>query len=285
MVKHLFYSLLFAACVLPAHGFAQSTGDVDVDLSVLNKPVAVQKMVLTPITHDNFAKPTSLSLDAMRRKYRVYPFVGAGAEKARSAPTPIVKPAVVFKAIPKPPIKTVMAPIVADPPIEAEPIIAPETVAMGAPIVPPAVEAETVLDDTVGGIDLTEAVPAFDDAPVETPKQDTASNPNSIDGFRVAAIGYAAEDIRLTDALVAGLTDKFVPEIQAQAEKRLGIYAYANSVERGERRARRLSLSRALELRSHLITAGVAAERIDIFALGDKAEGQFKDRVDLILQP
>ncbi len=42
-------------------------------------------------------------------------------------------------------------------------------------------------------------------------------------------------------------------------------------------------MSRALEVRKHLIDRGVRGSRIDVRALGDKAESAPLDRVDIVM--
>jgi outer membrane protein OmpA-like peptidoglycan-associated protein len=44
-----------------------------------------------------------------------------------------------------------------------------------------------------------------------------------------------------------------------------------------------LALSRALEVRKYLIDGGVRSTRIDVRALGDKAESTPLDRIDIVL--
>lgn len=57
--------------------------------------------------------------------------------------------------------------------------------------------------------------------------------------------------------------------------------AYAAGDDLSSSKARRISLSRALSVRSYLIEKGVRSTRIDVRALGDKAEGEQKNRVDV----
>jgi outer membrane protein OmpA-like peptidoglycan-associated protein len=62
---------------------------------------------------------------------------------------------------------------------------------------------------------------------------------------------------------------------------RVQLKAYAASGKDGESRARRLSLTRALGVRSFLIKQGVEPTRIDVRALGSKVPSGSADRVDL----
>ena len=65
------------------------------------------------------------------------------------------------------------------------------------------------------------------------------------------------------------------------SDDRLQIRAYANAPDSGSSSsARRLSLSRALSVRSYLIDQGIRSTRIDVRALGDTGSGAL-DRVDV----
>jgi len=64
---------------------------------------------------------------------------------------------------------------------------------------------------------------------------------------------------------------------------RLQLKAYAGGGGDSASQARRLSLSRALAVRSELIEQGVRSTRIDVRALGNKSENGMRDRVDVIL--
>ena len=68
----------------------------------------------------------------------------------------------------------------------------------------------------------------------------------------------------------------------ANQDKRIQVMSYAAGTEDTESKARRKSLARGLAIRSYLIKAGVPSTRIDVRALGNKAEGGPADRVDLI---
>ena len=70
-----------------------------------------------------------------------------------------------------------------------------------------------------------------------------------------------------------GLTNPHDPQVKAYAD---GATGSASS-------ARRLSLSRALSVRSILIKFGVRSTRIDVRALGDRNEGGPPDRVDVLV--
>ncbi|MBO6521530.1 MAG: OmpA family protein [Rhodospirillales bacterium] len=62
---------------------------------------------------------------------------------------------------------------------------------------------------------------------------------------------------------------------------RVQLMAYAAGEDLTSSKARRISLSRALSVRSFLIEKGVRSTRIDVRALGDKSEGEPRNRVDV----
>jgi outer membrane protein OmpA-like peptidoglycan-associated protein len=74
-------------------------------------------------------------------------------------------------------------------------------------------------------------------------------------------------------------------KMEADQFLRLQLVAYATSADDNPSQARRLSLSRALAVRSSLTEKGVKSTRVDVRALGNKFEEAPGDRVDLILLP
>ena len=71
--------------------------------------------------------------------------------------------------------------------------------------------------------------------------------------------------------------------LNGNADLRLQIVAYATGSDDNASQARRLSLSRALAVRSFLIDAGIRSTRMDVRALGNKFDSGPGDRVDLIV--
>ena len=64
------------------------------------------------------------------------------------------------------------------------------------------------------------------------------------------------------------------------ADSRIQLLAYADGTPENESQARRLSLSRALAVRSYLIDQGIRSTRVNVQALGIKSAGGPPDRVD-----
>lgn len=82
----------------------------------------------------------------------------------------------------------------------------------------------------------------------------------------------------------SSILEAVATQLNTDPTLRLRLNAYAPGTEAEESRSRRLSLSRALAVRSRLVEAGVSSTRIEVRALGNAApEGASADRVDIIV--
>ncbi len=72
-------------------------------------------------------------------------------------------------------------------------------------------------------------------------------------------------------------------DLASDENQRIQLRAYASAQDGTSSMARRLALSRALEVRKFLIDNGVRSTRIDVRALGDNAESGPLDRIDIVL--
>jgi outer membrane protein OmpA-like peptidoglycan-associated protein len=70
-------------------------------------------------------------------------------------------------------------------------------------------------------------------------------------------------------------------QLRSREQLRLQLLAYADDDTLSPSKARRMSLSRALSVRSYLIENGIKTSRIDVRALGNKVTGSPRDRVDI----
>ena len=95
-------------------------------------------------------------------------------------------------------------------------------------------------------------------------------------------IAFSGEDTSISDAGQATL-NKAVQKLQADEQTRVQLLAYATVGDDSASRARRLSLSRALAVRAYLMSKGVRSTRMDVRALGNLAEGNPRDRVDVVI--
>lgn len=72
--------------------------------------------------------------------------------------------------------------------------------------------------------------------------------------------------------------------LTSDQNQRIQLRAYASSEDGTDSAARRLALSRALQVRAYLIENNVRSTRIDVRALGDKVEGEGPlDRIDIVM--
>jgi len=101
------------------------------------------------------------------------------------------------------------------------------------------------------------------------------------DGGQVLRIDFLGASTRLTSEAERGLGS--LAATMAESDGRLQLKAYAGGTGDTLSSARRLSLSRALSVRSFLIEQGIRSTRIDVRALG-RAEGSGPpERVDVVL--
>jgi outer membrane protein OmpA-like peptidoglycan-associated protein len=77
--------------------------------------------------------------------------------------------------------------------------------------------------------------------------------------------------------------DKTIAELKRDDATRLQIVAYATGGDEAGSQARRLSLSRALAVRSYLIDQGIRSTRMDVRALGNRSPDGPADRVDMVI--
>ena len=133
--------------------------------------------------------------------------------------------------------------------------------------------------------------PAAIPAPPAPPSV-TASRPSQADKAptRIASLPPAGEgtfQLRFGAGSAAISTDsegrlKQLAETLKSGEDRVQLRAYADDSGGNASKARRLSLSRALAVRSYLIENGLRSTRIDVRALGVARDGGPVDRVDVI---
>ncbi|GEM_PF-6151302 len=99
-----------------------------------------------------------------------------------------------------------------------------------------------------------------------------------------AMITFAAGEVTLSDEATGTITNDVVAAMKQAPNSRVQIVAYSTSSDGKESSARRTSLSRALSVRSYLISQGIDATRMDVRAMGvPTAAGAAADKVDMIV--
>lgn len=186
--------------------------------------------------------------------------------------TPDPKPLVVA-ATKAPPASVEAPPPPAAAPRESKPApaVAPVAVVNEPPPAPPTPEAVPV------------AAPAKPVAPPATPQVASVPAPqaNSGSGKPSMRIPFAGDGAALPEP-AKGELKQIATALGQDPALRVQVMAYANGGDDASK-ARRLSLSRALAVRTYLIEQGVGSTRIDVRALGNAPEGGPSDRVDLMM--
>jgi outer membrane protein OmpA-like peptidoglycan-associated protein len=184
--------------------------------------------------------------------------------KAVPSPTPVLSTV----AAPEPSAPT-PSPARLPEPAAAKPVITP-AVATPAAVTPVAVMSDAPMASAPAPVASAPAQVA-----ALPPARQAGAGPQSL---RIRFSGEAAvlpEPAKGELKQVAGALSK-------DSAMRVQVMAYASGSDDGGK-ARRLSLSRALAVRTYLIEQGIGSTRIDVRALGNTAEGGPGDRVDLVV--
>jgi outer membrane protein OmpA-like peptidoglycan-associated protein len=124
-------------------------------------------------------------------------------------------------------------------------------------------------------------------APVAQPKQQASIQPTSTpatakkkSSSQSVLVAFQDKSAKVPAAMKTKLK-KLAASIKGKGSQRLQLMAYAGGAGISPSKARRLSLSRALAVRSYLISTGVRSTRIDVRALGNKTTVKPVNRVDV----
>jgi len=199
------------------------------------------------------------------------------------APAPVVASAAPTPLTPEPaPAPTpAPAPVVAAPP----PAPAPAPVVVAPPPAPVA-PAPMAPAPVVAAAPASSAVPVA--PPLATPAPQQASAPVPVAavvglGDGGATIPFEKDAAHLQPGALAALA-AMASRMASDDGLQVQLMAYADGDEDSAGKARRLSLSRALAVRSYLIDQGVRSTRIEVRALGNKVPDGPPDRVDVVVQ-
>ena len=186
-----------------------------------------------------------------------------------SAPAPIaaapVAPVAVAPVAPPPKPAQPAPPALAEIKAPPAPPTAPPT---ASPPAPPVAEAKPTTLASLPSAPPADAKPAASSPPAVAP---------------ALTVGFGGDDARLADKAKPPLQDLALQMDKDQA-LHLTLLAYAAGDESQASKARRLSLSRALAVRSFLMDQGVRSTRIEVRALGNKVADSPADRVDLVVE-
>ena len=232
-----------------------------------------------------------------------------------TAPPPLKKPAataaktLVPAATPPAPKLTPSPKVAAPMPIKPEPKSEPVQTAVKAPEptnaapepqkakpleppAPPAVKKPPVTSEEVPPppqmakieapkVPMPLKTPEPEAEPAKEPVQVAAVSPKApVESGDVEQVAFSGTTSKLPGS-AKPMLDKLAEQIKGSTEMRLQVLAYAGGDNLSSSKARRLSLSRALAVRSYMIGQGVKSTRIDVRALGDKVPEGDPNRVDL----
>ncbi len=114
----------------------------------------------------------------------------------------------------------------------------------------------------------------------ENPQQIASLPKKSVQQSATNLLTFKQGDSKLSNQAKKTL-DTLLKKLNAEPNHRLQVRAYAGEPNLSASKARRLSLSRALSVRSHLIKNGIRSTRIDVRALGNKTAVGEPNRVDI----
>lgn len=275
-----------------------------------------QRVTLSPPGSATARKPQAPRRTAPAAKTPAPRRTSAPASKptaSASAAAPAAPPAPALTEPPAPPapidLATAMPPPLPDPkpapsaarapeparagaPRDLKPTPSPtpvlSTVAASAPVTPAASPARLPESEPAAPAITPDAVPpaaATPDAAVApAPAQVAALSPpprQSGAGPQSLRIPFSGEAAVLPEPAKGDLK-QIANSLSKDPAMRVQVMAYASGTDDGGK-ARRLSLSRALAVRTYLIEQGIGSTRIDVRALGNTAEGGPADRVDLVV--
>jgi outer membrane protein OmpA-like peptidoglycan-associated protein len=170
-------------------------------------------------------------------------------------------------------------------PLPPPPTPAGEPAATTAPM--PTTEAATAPATTTAPAPAPSVTPPTQSASVEPaagtqPPPDAADQATLIDGQLRIPYDHGTRGI---PEAAMGKIDALIEKLHGEPSLRLQVLAYADGDSDEVTRARGLSLSRALAMRAYLVEHGIDMTRMDVRALGNTAQEEPADRVDLIPVP
>jgi outer membrane protein OmpA-like peptidoglycan-associated protein len=204
------------------------------------------------------------------------------AEVAPAAVVPAKMPQVSppeLKAEPPKPVE------IAKPVEVAKPVEPPKPVEVAKPVEPPkpAPVVAAAPQPLLSPVPPAVSMPAQPVVPPQVAALPSSEPPALSGGSDTISLAFDAEDAKVSDRARNDLVT-LVKRMQKDEDLNLQLLAYASGDEASASKARRLSLSRALEVRKYLMDKGIRSTRIEVRALGNKLDGRgASDRVDAVL--
>lgn len=264
---------------------AQATPNIYVDLSVVNDggrpggPGIMGQLTLPPsraplsTLHIAPKKQIKLRAPAAARK------TTSAKSVQKSDPKPAPKKAASKLVSKLTPVKVAKVPMSKAPATKAMPPPTP-VAKLTTPAPPP---APKIASAPPAAPKVAKSPPTTTAAP-KSAAPEVASAPAKIKmkPGRALRIAFGDTEARLPDGHKANLVT-LANALREKKDFRLQLLAYAGGQDLSTSKARRMSLSRALAVRSFLIRKGVRSTQIDLRALGNKTNEKPVNRVDLNL--
>ena len=269
--RRFFKHTLIAACAFAFAGSGMAAAQQTVYVGGSGKP------------------PIEVNMDALDRliaPYRTRIILDPPGQAPRSvflldtpmAATTMVAPVATLTPLPAPKAKPAVTAVVT--PTLSPPLPEPVPAVEAAPLTPVVTEP------------LPEPVLASPPEPAPVPEPVATPQPEAMVAVltpqaapapgEILSIPFAGGSADLPDDAQGNL-QAIAAQLAANDTLRAQVKAYADGATGSASSARRLSLSRALSVRSILIEFGVRSTRIDVRALGDRNEGGPPDRVDVLV--
>lgn len=198
------------------------------------------------------------------------------------------KPAPVAKPVEAPKPMEIAKPVEVPKPVEmAKSVEVPKPVEMAKPVALPVPAPVAVPAPVVAAAPqplLSPVPPVVQPVmPPQVAALPSSEPPAMSGGSDTISLAFDADEAKVSDRARNDLAT-LVKRLQKDEDLNLQLLAYASGDEASASKARRLSLSRALEVRKYLMDKGVRSTRIEVRALGNKLDGRGSpDRVDAVL--
>ena len=249
-------------------------------------PMVTRKRRPVPAVPSIVKPPTAAAKVAAAAK------ASAIVKPARSIPKPL-PPAELIAVTPKTAIPDFNKPAVPPPTKLTKPVI-PKPAPLRRSTVPPPPVVSPAIPPTVPPVQSpplksqinlvpSPSVPPPPIAASKVPQVASAKVPTRITTDGTIRIGFGAESSELPTS-ATGPLDKLIAQMSSDADLRVQLHGYANGASDSPSQARRLSLFRALSVRTYLMKKGVRSTRIDVRALGNSGDSRATNRVDVIIQ-
>ena len=295
------------AAMAQTSSYQPATDNVQINWNALNGGRSTVSSTVTPAPYTMSVAPMSSDgllmpgTEIPRSVLHVAPPAGSESVQLRNpaskpqiaaapkAPSPAPRPAVAEIAKPKSPAPATTAPKQlaekkapppAPAPAPASPVSAAPPPAPRAPEIASAPPPPPMPSAAQPAATTVEKKKAASVPPPAAPQQASTSTETPADG--PVKVIFNNDDTKLSADGQSAL-ESVLGKLAATDNLRVQLMAYAAGGDLTSSKARRISLSRALSVRSYLIEKGVRSTRIDVRALGDKGEGEPKNRVDVNL--